>query len=229
VKSLDEFGSDRSRRDGREYKCKTCVNEEKRRRYWADPGVARERARRYHQANREAELEYKRRYREANPEAIREYSRRYYEENLEKERERKRRYLEANREASREYSRRWREENLEVAREYGREYARRRREASPEWAAMADERVRQWRARATTQVFGHYGTVCACCGTTEKLSIDHIVGGGEAHRKEVAASGGAQFYAWLIRNDFPTGYQTLCVPCNTSKRDGECCRLQHGP
>ncbi len=34
-------------------------------------------------------------------------------------------------------------------------------------------------------------------------------------------------YRWLIRNGFPEGFQTLCMPCNSSKRDGDRCRLGH--
>jgi hypothetical protein len=77
------------------------------------------------------------------------------------------------------------------------------------------------------QVFGHYGTVCACCGTTENLTIDHVNGGGTKHREELGGIGGIQFYVWLIRNGFPEGFQTLCNPCNISKGNGLACRLKH--
>jgi hypothetical protein len=76
-------------------------------------------------------------------------------------------------------------------------------------------------------VFAHYGTACACCGTTEDLSIDHVNGGGSQHREELNCKGGVHFYFWLIDRGFPEGYQTLCVPCNSSKADGPSCRLVH--
>ena len=80
------------------------------------------------------------------------------------------------------------------------------------------------------QIFGHYGLTCACCGTAERLSIDHVNGDGKRHRREVlgaSASCADAFYRWLIRNDFPDGFQTLCCPCNNSKQTGERCRLDH--
>ena len=61
---------------------------------------------------------------------------------------------------------------------------------------------------------------CACCGETfiEFLSIDHINGGGRSHRKEIRDGVGSysSMYLWLIDNDFPEGFQVLCMNCNTS-------------
>lgn len=75
-------------------------------------------------------------------------------------------------------------------------------------------------------VFDHYGWSCACCGTTDDPTIDHVNGDGREHRAEV---GGSQaVYRWLIANGFPEGFQTLCFPCNDSKRDGSHCRRWHG-
>ena len=83
-------------------------------------------------------------------------------------------------------------------------------------------------AQAKEQVFGHYGWECACCDAVENLTIDHVNGGGEEHRKELGLSGGGlQFYLWLIKNDFPDGFQVLCMRCNARKGGGEWCRLDH--
>ena len=46
------------------------------------------------------------------------------------------------------------------------------------------------------------------------LSIDHLDGGGTAHRKIV----GRNIYYWLIKNAFPKGYQVLCMNCQWIKR-----------
>lgn len=64
--------------------------------------------------------------------------------------------------------------------------------------------------------------VCACCGITELafLTIDHINGNGAAHRRSI---GRVNFYAWLIRNEYPDGFQVLCYNCNCAKRDGAEC------
>jgi hypothetical protein len=91
--------------------------------------------------------------------------------------------------------------------------------------------IGSYRDRVRAEVFGHYGDACACCGRVDLLTIDHLTGSGAEHRRELFGSGhagGVRFYAWLIRQDFPVGYQTLCQPCNTSKGNGECCRLEHG-
>lgn len=76
-------------------------------------------------------------------------------------------------------------------------------------------------------MFGHYGRSCACCGTAENLTIDHVFGGGGAHLKALGLTGGDSFYRWLISNDFPAGFQTLCGPCNVSKGGGNRCRRWH--
>jgi hypothetical protein len=84
-------------------------------------------------------------------------------------------------------------------------------------------------ARLKARVLSHYGLICACCGTTEDLSIDHINGRGREHRDKLFGTQQVayRFYAWLIRQGFPDGYQTLCRPCNSSKRRGTHCRLTH--
>lgn len=56
---------------------------------------------------------------------------------------------------------------------------------------------------------------CACCKEKELnfLSIDHIGGGGAAHRKEI---GSGKLYIWLKKNGFPSGFRVLCFNCNHS-------------
>lgn len=67
------------------------------------------------------------------------------------------------------------------------------------------------------KILDHYGFECACCGVSEFefLTIDHMNGGGNKHRKEVGS--GVAFYLWLIRNNYPKGFQILCYNCNCSK------------
>jgi hypothetical protein len=79
----------------------------------------------------------------------------------------------------------------------------------------------QYRKESKDAVFNAYGGyVCACCDETEKrfLSIDHIDGGGNKHRKETGMKSGNEFYIWLRLNGFPAGYQVLCYNCNLGKR-----------
>ena len=62
---------------------------------------------------------------------------------------------------------------------------------------------------------------CKCCGEKiiEFLSIDHIKGGGNKHRREMGLKNGhgGNIYSWLIRNNFPEGFQVLCHNCNMAK------------
>lgn len=68
------------------------------------------------------------------------------------------------------------------------------------------------------EIFNVYGGPhCACpnrCSVKQilVLTIDHIDGGGNQHRKEIKGS----FYKWLKKNNFPPGYRVLCMNCNFS-------------
>lgn len=71
--------------------------------------------------------------------------------------------------------------------------------------------------RVKNEVIQYYGGKCACCGESELifLNIDHINQDGAEHRrKQPEASGGARFYYWLKKNNFPEGYRVLCFNCN---------------
>lgn len=71
----------------------------------------------------------------------------------------------------------------------------------------------------------YYGETCNCCleQKVNFLTIDHINGGGNAHRREIGGNRGkkpyanSKIYSWLIRNKFPFGYQVLCFNCNRGK------------
>jgi len=150
-------------------------------------------------------------YRQAAPEKVRGLqrgrSRRHRLAHVEEITEQRRTYQQENPEQVREWGRRWDEANPEARRE------------------GAQRRNLEYRAA----VFAHYGEACACCGTTEQLSIDHVNGGGSAHRIELfgRSAVSTRFYRWLIDNGFPDGFQTLCLPCNASKSTGDACRLNH--
>ena len=62
---------------------------------------------------------------------------------------------------------------------------------------------------------------CACCGEKEIvfLTLDHIDGGGNEHRRELAKIGikGGNFYRLLKKQEYPPGYQVLCFNCNLAK------------
>lgn len=78
------------------------------------------------------------------------------------------------------------------------------------------------------RVLWHYSDgmlYCNCCyeNTYEFLSIDHINGGGNQHRKSL---GSKYIYSWLIQNNFPSGYQVLCHNCSMAKAFYKVCPHQ---
>lgn len=78
------------------------------------------------------------------------------------------------------------------------------------------KRVKGRDAKDRRTVFTHYGLKCQCCGEDDyfSLTIDHINNDGKEHRKTVNAR---RLYAWLIKNNFPPGFQALCCNCNFLK------------
>lgn len=80
-----------------------------------------------------------------------------------------------------------------------------------------NSRIRRRRIRQET--IAAYGGKCACCGETnwEFLTIDHINGGGNKHRKETGLVG-TKFYVWLKSFDYPKKeYRCLCMNCQSSR------------
>jgi len=70
------------------------------------------------------------------------------------------------------------------------------------------------------QIIMHYchGVIqCACCDESEYrfLTIDHIDGRKKWNHKHM---NGLKFYLWLIKNNYPNGFQILCMNCNWGKR-----------
>lgn len=63
-----------------------------------------------------------------------------------------------------------------------------------------------------------YGRLCACCGdsTYEFLTIDHVNGGGNQHRKRAGDT--QKMYREILMSDTNRGeYQILCYNCNCAK------------
>lgn len=68
---------------------------------------------------------------------------------------------------------------------------------------------------AAIAAYGGYR--CKCCGETARafLTLDHVDGGGNEHRREIG-QGGAIWY-WLAKNHYPPGFQVLCFNCNAGR------------
>lgn len=84
-----------------------------------------------------------------------------------------------------------------------------------------NEKSREYDKQIKIEVFMHYsnGTMkCACCGENylEFLSIDHINNNGSKHRKELDGPG-TKLHRWLKKNNYPEGFQVLCMNCNFAK------------
>lgn len=76
---------------------------------------------------------------------------------------------------------------------------------------------REHRIRLRLKALERYGQVCFCCGEYRVLflSIDHVNGNGNQHRREVSCKlGGYPFLRWLANNDWPDGFRTACHNCN---------------
>jgi len=88
---------------------------------------------------------------------------------------------------------------------------------------------RKWTQENRYKVLLHYcdGNIkCAKCPYTDirALSIDHINNDGSKHRKQV---GHNYVYRWIIKNNFPSGFQVLCMNCQFIKeyeRNQDCIR-----
>jgi uncharacterized Zn finger protein (UPF0148 family) len=66
---------------------------------------------------------------------------------------------------------------------------------------------------------------CICCGEREPrfLALDHINNNGSEERRRLTSWLGSAFYYWLVKHNFPPGYQVLCHNCNSSKaKHGVC-------
>ena len=83
---------------------------------------------------------------------------------------------------------------------------------------------KKWLLRTKMQVLTYYGNgkaACVACGESDLrcLSIDHINSRGGNHRKEINRLGGGRFYIWLVHNNYPLGFRTLCMNCQFKRED----------
>jgi hypothetical protein len=107
----------------------------------------------------------------------------------------------------------------EYARAYYRAHINHIEEARKIYRASHKAEASAWHKNYYRQLrldaIAHYGGKCMCCGETEEafLSIDHINGGGNEHRKKVHRHIGL----WLKKNNYPDGFQILCHNCNQAK------------
>ena len=80
--------------------------------------------------------------------------------------------------------------------------------------------VLEYNQRKKIDVLTHYGNgspECVLCGHDKltSLSIDHINGNGNKHRREIKK---CNTYRWLMKNNYPEGFRTLCMNCQLDER-----------
>jgi hypothetical protein len=127
----------------------------------------------------------------------------------------KRAYYQANKATHLERGRQYRSENAEAVKA-----ARTRwRRANPELIKLATQRYKE---RTRRRVFSHYSEgemCCACCGEARYrfLALDHINGGGNAHRRSLGRMDSLSMAVWAIQNNFPPIFRVLCFNCNQAR------------
>lgn len=115
--------------------------------------------------------------------------------------------------------------DIEVKKAYQREYRRVKR-LCPQFRERVKKEARRYYKRdaETTKLAvvnvltGGEGT-CRWCGQgdIDVLCVDHVENNGKQHAKECGYRGGMYLYKWLIKNDYPPGFQILCYNCNAKK------------
>lgn len=94
------------------------------------------------------------------------------------------------------------------------------------------DKRRQEQANVKREVIDGYGGRCACCGNDylPHLTLDHVNGGGTAHRR---VEGGRSLYRRLrraLREGLPLDpeFQVLCWNCNAAKHHLGACDCRRG-
>lgn len=72
------------------------------------------------------------------------------------------------------------------------------------------------------QVFDHYGRECTCCGCgiPKLLTIEYMRSKGVENQNIIDQS---KLYKYLVTENFPAAYETLCINCNYGKGKGTAC------
>jgi len=144
----------------------------------------------YQQNHKNKRRAYKKQYNKEHKQEISKYKKLYYQQNKEKI---QKYYL----------------ANAEKTKQYSKDYYKSHKE---EYMTL--------RIALKRDVLTHYGNgKCACviCNFCDirALSIDHIRSNGKEHRRSMSNE---NICRWLKRNNYPDGYQTLCMNCQWIKR-----------
>lgn len=123
------------------------------------------------------------------------------------ERENPKKHIEGHKRRNKKY----RENHREELRKKNKEYQRERRN-TPEWR----ERAKKEHYQLKLQVLQYYSNSlepkCLCCEelAMEFLTLNHI--NGYIDKKQPRS--GVYLYRWLVKNNFPSGFNVMCMNCN---------------
>lgn len=191
----------------------------------------------YYIKNKDKINSYGRKYSIKNKEKIKARMKVYNAENKEKiTKKNSERYLK-NKEHILSVNKKWQQQNRPRMNANSKEwklnnyqhYIEKARVASKKWRDKNKEKVKQYRydgrQKRKLEAFEHYGIVCQCCGEKEFkfLVIDHVNNDGAKHRRDNKLGSSEAFYTWLRKNNYPSGFQTLCHNCNSAKQYYQIC------
>jgi hypothetical protein len=163
--------------------------------------------------------EYLRKWRAANPGKNAEYNKKSYIKHKETRCAHSKEYRTENREKVLEKSTEHYHSNKEYYKQRNREsYLRNRLRRSIE--------SQQQRAFIKETIMKHYSNgdiKCVECDINDidMLTLDHINNNGAEHKREIGSHRkdckGIGMYGWIVKNDFPKGFQVLCWNHNIKK------------
>ncbi len=194
----------------------------------------------YYITHKEEILHKNKEYRECNIESIRKKGRQKYHDNKDIIRQKNKEYRERNKEKIKKQKHESYLRNKEKVKQRVKEYKQNNKDKvrarqkkymqQPNVKSRFNKYNREWSKKRREIVISHYGGVCACCEESqiEFLSMDHINGDGAKHRRELKKNGHIHIYDWLIKNNFPEGFQVLCMNCNWAKGKYGYCPHKHG-
>ena len=169
---------------------------------------------------RDEVLKQRREYWNKNKERLNKERKEWYEKNKQYARERNKKWHMDNKEHFNEWQRKYysdperkekkRKSNLRTYYKYHEKYRLKQRKQS-----------KKKRQEEKITIINHYSkgkNCCELCGITNiiVLTIDHINGGGNIHRKE---TGNAHIAHWLIKKNFPEGFRILCFNCQNIEKE----------
>lgn len=116
----------------------------------------------------------------------------------------------------------FREKKKQLVYEWRKKNPDKYKEATKKYFSLYKEKYIKLRLKKRLKVLRHYsgGTPrCRCCGEDgiPFLTIDHIVPLSGKKRD------GGNLCDFLVRNNFPVGFQVLCYNCNLAKGESEDC------